>query len=222
MTVCQYYQNSFCKYRQQCVNKHVSDVCLTHPLCQKKQCEKCHPKSCRRFDMFKNCKFKRCAYSHDKDNRNNSNIEDIKHEVVELKQSVKKLYESCHNEAKIKTLEEEVKVSKLEIKRLFAFNKRFSKKSEEVPVIKIHEEIIDSANIPEQIKFKCDLCSSSFKKKITLQKHKNTKHDPNYCSPKKKLGEGRLGYALMSDQAKKLRQNHLDLNGVTKIKMTTP
>ena len=84
----------------------------------------------------------------------------------------------------------------MEIKRLFAFTKRFSKISEELPDVKIHEEIIESANIPEKIKFKCDLCSSSFKKEITLQKHKNTKHDPNYCSPKKKIGEGSFGYAF--------------------------
>ena len=40
------------------------------------------------------------------------------------------------------------------------------------------------------------MCSSSFKKKLTLQKHKNTKHYPNYCSPKKKIGKGRFGYAF--------------------------
>ena len=77
---------------------------------------------------------------------------------------------------------------------LSAFNKMFNKKSEKVPAVQIHEEIIESANIPEKIKFKCDLCSSSFKKEITLQKHNNTRHDPNYCSPKEKIGEGRFGY----------------------------
>ena len=34
------------------------------------------------------------------------------------------------------------------------------------------------------------------RKKLTLQKQKNTKRDPNYCSPKKKIGKGRFGYAF--------------------------
>ena len=102
MTVCHFYQNGFCKFKQQCVNKHISDICPTHPLFQNKECEKRHPKSCRMFALFTNCKFERCAYAHDKDNRNDSNIEELKPEVIELKQCVKKLSESCKNEAKIK------------------------------------------------------------------------------------------------------------------------
>ena len=106
-----------------------------------------------------------------------------------------KLSEPCQNKAKIKTLEEEVKILKLEIKRIFAFTKRFSKQSEEIQEVKIHEEIGDSSNIPDKTKFKYDLCIASFKKEITLKKHKNTKHNPNYCSPNKKIEKGNFGSA---------------------------
>ena len=40
------------------------------------------------------------------------------------------------------------------------------------------------------------MCAASFKKEITLQKHKNTKYDPNYCSSNKKIGKGKFGFAF--------------------------
>ena len=36
------------------------------------------------------------------------------------------------------------------------------------------------------------MCDSSFKKKITLEKHKNTKH----CSSNQKIGEGQFGFSF--------------------------
>ena len=102
------------------------------------------------FAQFRSCKFDSYAYSHDYDSRNNNNIDDLKNEVLELKLSIKKLCETCQKEATIKTLEEEVKVLKLKIKRLFAFTKTFSKKSEEIQEVQIHEEIVDNSNIPDK------------------------------------------------------------------------
>ena len=62
------------------------------------------------FSQFGNCKFEKGAYTHDQDSRNNSNIEELRNEVAELKDSVKKLSEHCQSKAQIKILEEEVKV----------------------------------------------------------------------------------------------------------------
>ena len=179
------------------------------------------------FSKFRNCKFERCAYTHDQD-KSNINIDELKYEVIELKESIKKLSESSKNEAKIKTLEEEVKILKLEIKRLFAFTKKLRNKNEEIPSmiyeeipVKIHEEISDKIqeevpykiheevlnvkineemsngpDIPAKIKCMCELCGSSFKKEITLKKHKNTKHNPNSCPNIEKIGEGKFGFAF--------------------------
>ena len=46
------------------------------------------------FSQFNNCKFERCAYTHDQDVKNNSNIDELNNEIVELKKSVDKLSES--------------------------------------------------------------------------------------------------------------------------------
>ena len=54
------------------------------------------------FSQFNNCKFERCAYTHDQDVKNNSNIDELNNEIIELKKSVKKVSESCPNETKNK------------------------------------------------------------------------------------------------------------------------
>ena len=38
------------------------------------------------------------------------------------------------------------------------------------------------------------MCGSHFKREITLKKHMNTKHDPNYCPSNTKIGEGNFGF----------------------------
>ena len=41
------------------------------------------------------------------------------------------------------------------------------------------------------------MCAASFKKKNHITKtQKKTKHDPNYCSPNKKIGKGMFGFAF--------------------------
>ena len=123
------------KYRQQCVKKHVSVICPSYLSCRDKECEKRHPRPCRMFSQFGNCKFEKCAYNHDQDSKNNCNIKELKNEVAELKESVQKHSEYCQSKAQIKTLEEEVKVLKLEIKRLFEFSKNFCKIDQEIPAV---------------------------------------------------------------------------------------
>ena len=54
----------------------------------------------------------------------------------------------------------------------------------------------ESLNIPETVKFKCDRCGATFRREITLEKHKNDKHDTNYCSNTKNIGEGNFGFAF--------------------------
>ena len=220
MPLCHYYQNGFCKYRHQCVKKHVDVICPSYPSCQNTECDKRHPRPCRMFSRFGNCKFEKCAYIHDSDSGKYSNIEELKNEIVELKKSVKKLSENSQSEAKIKTLEEEVNILKLEIKRLFAFTKKVRKIDkdisdvkiqEETPAEKVHEEspgekiqeetsdkksCEEVSDVSEKTKFKCNLCGSQFKKEITLKKHMNTKHDPKYCPSNEKIGEGKFGFAL--------------------------
>ena len=46
-----------------------------------------------------------------------------------------------------------------------------------------HPQVVNA-----NIKCQCDMCESSFKKKVTLDKHKNTKHMKNNCSFDKNIG----------------------------------
>lgn len=160
-----------------------------------------HPRLCRNFAKFKNCKFVRCAYTHSKDNEdneNNNNMNELTKEVDELKQQVQRLSKTycSKNESKIQILEDEVKVLRLEIKKLVEINKKLYEKNQDISENKIPEVINASLNIPLKVKFKCDMCDSTFKKKITLEKHKNTKHNINDCSTKKKIGEGQFGFSF--------------------------
>ena len=77
-------------------------------------------------------------------------IDELINEIVELKKSVKKVSESCPTETKIKTLEEEVKILKLEIKGIFAFSRNFSRENRKIPDVKSCEEVPDLIihNIP--------------------------------------------------------------------------
>ena len=111
---------------------------------------------------------------------------------------LKKLWETyCNeNEYKMKKLEDEVNNLKLEITKLVQMDNKASNKSQDSLNEKLSDAVNDSANIPVKIKFKCDMCDASFKKKITLQKHRNSKHNNINCFPNKKIGERQFGFAF--------------------------
>ena len=71
-------------------------------------------------------------------------------------------------------------------------NNKFSEIIQNISSVKLPKVVKASSNIPANLKFKCDMCDSSFKKKITLEKHKNTKHS----SSNQKIGEGQFGFAF--------------------------
>ena len=52
---------------------------------------------------------------------------------------------------------------------------------------KIPEVVNADSNKPANIQLKCDMCDSRFKEKITLEKHKDTKHSQHNCSLNKKI-----------------------------------
>ena len=156
MTVCRYHQNGFCKYGQQCLNKHVNELCQLNLSCQNKECEKRHPRLCRSFEEFRTCKFVKCAYTHSQDGGSNNKINELKKEVDELKQHVKNLFELCHNEtkSKIKKLEDEVRHLKCENKKLAQMYSMASDKSRDIPSGKVSEAVNARSNIPMSIKFR--------------------------------------------------------------------
>ena len=62
--------------------------------------------------------------------------------------------------------------------------------------IKLPGVVNSSSNIPVNIKFKCNMCNLSFKKNITLAKHKNIKQIKNNSTFTSKIQKGQFGFAF--------------------------
>ena len=63
--ICRHNQNGYCKHGPQCKRKHVDIMCPNKNNCEN-TCVLRHPKTCKYFFMYQDCRFKNCAYSHDK------------------------------------------------------------------------------------------------------------------------------------------------------------
>ena len=116
------------------MNKHVNEIRPANSSCEKKDCEKRHPRQCKHFAEFRYCKIVRCAYSHNQVGESNENINELKIEFSELKQYVQRLSLAgpSENESRIKMLENEVKVLKMEIKNLARKNKKEFDKNQDI------------------------------------------------------------------------------------------
>ena len=62
--ICKHNQKGFCKFGQQCRNRHEKEICGKSD-CDQVDCEKRHPQPCRFFMIYEFCKFgDECAYLH--------------------------------------------------------------------------------------------------------------------------------------------------------------
>ena len=191
--ICRHFMYGYCKFKENCMKQHVKVECKDLSACKSKECLKRHPKVCKRFFAEKFCKFKAgCAYLHSVDQ--SSQVQQQK---------------DIQNELKIKLLEGEVIVLKSQIIQLGVMTRDLTDKVElvirkQVPENnvaekpkqakerKIKEKDIVVLKVTEVQNYKCNQCNSTFKKDVTLQKHKNTKHG----QIQKELGEGRFGFAF--------------------------
>ena len=206
--ICGHFMYGYCKFKETCMKKHVKGECQALSACTSKVCLKRHPKVCKRFFMENFCKFgPQCAYKH----------------IINKSSDVQKhpstlVIEESPSNLKIKLLEEEVKVLNSQILQLGCLARELSDKVDLVTNIQLtrnpvteepqEKEKINNKNKEViNLKFKCDQCNCTFKKQITLKKHKNTKHS----QPQKKLGVGQFGYVFdvrpgKQDKAKALRE----------------
>ena len=53
--VCRFHKFGFCKFKSDCKNKHIEEIC-EEKSCDKK-CDKRHPKPCKYFVNFGDCKW---------------------------------------------------------------------------------------------------------------------------------------------------------------------
>ena len=85
---CQHYKCGYCKYKSNCKKKHVEGQCEALSECKEvKDCNKRHPKVCKRLLAQKFNKFgKECAYEHiqceQKDNTNSKDV--VVHEIENM------------------------------------------------------------------------------------------------------------------------------------------
>ena len=105
--ICKYSQTGFCKYREQCRNKHENELCEDSSKCSKKPCTKRHPKECKGFSVKGHCRFnKSCGYKHSNNHnemnkaiadllsKQNSEILSLGKEMDEIKTKMSQITES--------------------------------------------------------------------------------------------------------------------------------
>ena len=87
--VCKYGKFGFCKFKKRCKRRHFTEVCENLSRCTKiNECEKRHPKTCRRFTVENECWFKNdCAYSH-MESREVPEKNELKEKVEILKKTI--------------------------------------------------------------------------------------------------------------------------------------
>ena len=77
--VCKYNQTGFCKFRDRCRSKHISQICGNQNKCKEDQCNERHPKICRNFNNTGKCRHNNnCAYQHIVQNNKYDEEDDIK------------------------------------------------------------------------------------------------------------------------------------------------
>ena len=64
--VCSNQKFGFCKFKDKCINKHLKETCQDLTACvNSKNCQKRHPKGCKRHIIKGFCRFGAgCAYHH--------------------------------------------------------------------------------------------------------------------------------------------------------------
>ena len=169
MDLCKHNQTGFCKFQNKCQKRHENTVCENTENCTEESCIKRHPKVCRNFNNNGTCRHKdQCAYKH------------IQHEKqTELNEQIKQGLLKHEND--IKVLTEEVN----KLRNLFQYMALELSKNvqKEVTVIETNENTVTNKETEtEPCKdtsyhiFKCEECDYNCEKKITLNKHYNTKH----------------------------------------------
>ena len=80
--ICKFNKFGYCKFKSNCRNKHVEEIC-SEKTCNQTTCEKRHPRLCKYFVKYGDCKLGSiCAYSHI--NNQKMELEKLEDKVNEL------------------------------------------------------------------------------------------------------------------------------------------
>ena len=186
--------------QQHCPKQHINVICPNIQNCDNEFCIKRHPKTCKYFARNNKCKFKQCAYSHEK-TEYHLKVEYLEKMVGILQREVKELTKTnTEISDKFLSLTEQVTDMKNTLNEVVNKSKSMQKKEsdrklstndedekctrvtkETVTVTKnITEKVKDTKNSDtEKLDLKCHQCDFKCKTKVTLNKHTNTKHGVN-------------------------------------------
>ena len=89
--VCKFGKFGFCKFKEGCKKKHYVEVCESLSKCKNiNECQKRHPKTCRKFKLGNDCTFgEDYAYNHHDIIDREKN--DLKEKVENLEKTVSEL-----------------------------------------------------------------------------------------------------------------------------------
>ena len=88
--ICQFNKFGFCKFKTNCFRKHEERKC-ENEQCEIRECPLRHPKKCRYFVEFNNCKFGTfCKFGHDaiEKRKVDKDIETLQKQLVEVKHDI--------------------------------------------------------------------------------------------------------------------------------------
>ena len=102
--VCKYNKFGYCKFQNSCRKFHNNEICVDK-TCLIEVCEKRHPKKCKYYTSYKNCKFGTfCKYFHDSTPFENDDkyerdsilerIENLQKEITDLTNSILEMKEN--------------------------------------------------------------------------------------------------------------------------------
>ena len=95
ITICKYYDNGYCRYKENCKYFHSAKNCEVIN-CENQTCKNRHPKQCRYYRR-QNCKFgEDCCFKHDK-NGNDFTEKVCSEENNKLKNKLKVLEKALEN-----------------------------------------------------------------------------------------------------------------------------
>ena len=115
--VCIFNKYGYCKFKNTCRKQHIQEKC-SNEKCEILKCSFRHPKICRYFRDFRNCKFGEwCSFRHEI--KVNKDIEDMKKALdakIETYETKLKTLETCLAEKNLNISQLEEKLKNLETK----------------------------------------------------------------------------------------------------------
>ena len=223
--ICKYFDNGYCRFKEICKFKHPKENCK-EKTCEDYKCPKRHPKTCKYFRR-KKCKFaEKCLFKHDKNSEAKdvakeslSNLEnkELNNEIEKLKSTIENLTKEIElkdfilsaKESLINKLEEKLKISEDEIKKVKSSNAnlRAELKDRDEEIVSIKNEL----KVKEINQTTCKDCGKMFETYGELRDHVEMEHNVTAMRLRniaKSLMEEKEKHKLICEFSSKCQHSH--------------